>query len=261
MTFATLSRPDRERLLEELAEAEKREQQKLFYQIFPDETVRDADGKVTKILGSDVERWGRNLYPKHMEFFEAGLKYRERAAICANRIGKTLSMGGFETTCHLTGIYPAWWKGRRFDKPIRAWVAGETYESTRDTVQASLLGVVESDAEGRKSLSGTGMIPGGLIERVSWKQSVKDFVDQARIKHASGGASVLGLKAYQQGAGAFAGTAQHLIWCDELCPEDVWTECLTRTATTGGIIYLTVTPLKGLWGAVRNFFETDNDKK
>jgi phage terminase large subunit-like protein len=30
----------------------------------------------------------RELYPKHMEFFAAGLTYRERCAMCANRVGK-----------------------------------------------------------------------------------------------------------------------------------------------------------------------------
>jgi hypothetical protein len=35
-------------------------------------------------------------------------------------------IGGFETTLHLTGDYPEWWEGRRFDHPIEAWVAGET---------------------------------------------------------------------------------------------------------------------------------------
>jgi hypothetical protein len=68
----------------------------------------------------------RELYPKHMAFFKAGASHMERAAIAANRIGKTWGIGGFETTLHLTGDYPEWWEGRRFDHPIEAWVAGET---------------------------------------------------------------------------------------------------------------------------------------
>lgn len=249
-----LAREERERLVELLAEREQRNRQKLFYAIFPDETQYEPDGSVAKINGTDIELYARKLYPKHLEFFEAGARYRERAIIAANRIGKTF-MGAFEMTAHLTGIYPHWWVGKRFTKPIRAWAAGETYESTRDTVQAALFGQVEGSDEGRKMVSGTGMIPGRLIERLSWKQSVKDFVDQARIRHASGGYSVIGLKAYQQGVGSYAGTAQHLIWCDELCPEDIWVECLTRTATTNGIVYLTVTPLDGTTGAVKSFFQ------
>ena len=31
----------------------------------------------------------RERYPRHLEFFRAGARYRERAVIAANRIGKT----------------------------------------------------------------------------------------------------------------------------------------------------------------------------
>src|SRR5271166_3119159 len=65
----------------------------------------------------------RELYPKHMEFFEAGATHRERLMCAANRVGKTEGVGGFETTLHLTGRYPDWWKGRRFNRPVRAWAA------------------------------------------------------------------------------------------------------------------------------------------
>src|SRR5947209_1230409 len=56
----------------------------------------------------------RELYPKHCEFFAAGPKYRERLILAANRVGKTEGVGGYELALHLTGNYPAWWKGRTF---------------------------------------------------------------------------------------------------------------------------------------------------
>ena len=43
----------------------------------------------------------RELYPKQIEFFGAGLQYKERLFMAANRVGKTVA-GGFEATCHLT---------------------------------------------------------------------------------------------------------------------------------------------------------------
>ena len=43
--------------------------------------------------------------------------------------------GGMEAAMHATGNYPEWWNGRRFDGPTVAWVAGETAETVRDTVQ------------------------------------------------------------------------------------------------------------------------------
>src|SRR5580692_6326716 len=67
----------------------------------------------------------RELYAKHCEFFAAGATHNERLAIAGNRTGKSEGIGAYETTLHLTGQYPAWWKGRRFNRPIEAWVAGK----------------------------------------------------------------------------------------------------------------------------------------
>src|SRR5581483_3991365 len=88
----------------------------------------------------DTGPFSRERYPKHLAFFKAGGEYRERAAIAANRVGKTEGIGAYETTCHLTGKYPDWWCGHRFDHPIQAWVAGDTNTTTRDILQAKLLG-------------------------------------------------------------------------------------------------------------------------
>ena len=82
----------------------------------------------------------RELYPKHIAFFKAGATHMERAAIAANRVGKTWGIGGYETTVHLTGDYPPWWEGRRFDRPVDVWAAGDTSETTRDIVQLALMG-------------------------------------------------------------------------------------------------------------------------
>src|ERR1043165_1701738 len=88
----------------------------------------------------------RALYPKHLQFFAGGRTHQERCMMAANRVGKTFGVGGYETALHLTGCYPHWWEGRRFDKPIEAWVAGDTAQTTRDIVQAALMGPL---AEGR----------------------------------------------------------------------------------------------------------------
>lgn len=194
----------------------------------------------------------RDLYPKHMEFFAAGLNYRERCAICANRIGKTFGMGGYEVTLHLTGEYPDWWPGRRFTKPVRVWAAGKTNETTRDIVQVTLLGDVTAHG-GRKVTTGTGLIPGDAIGLITWKQGVADLIDTVKIRHKSGGWSMLGLKSYHQGRGSFEGTAQDVIWLDEEPPLDVYGECLIRTATTNGIVLITFTPLAGMSEVVKSF--------
>jgi hypothetical protein len=66
----------------------------------------------------------RELYPRHMEFFAAGADNRERLMLAANRVGKTEGVGGFEMALHLTGLYPPWWVGRKFERPVMAWAAG-----------------------------------------------------------------------------------------------------------------------------------------
>lgn len=226
-----------------IAEAERREARRRFHHLFPDEDVTRPDGSVV---------YARHKYPKHLEFFEAGALYRERCMMAANRVGKTFGAGGYETTCHLTGLYPDWWTGKKFGGPVRWWAAGKTNETTRDIVQATLLGEI-THAGGRKTFTGTGVVPGEMIGGITWKQGVPDLADTVRIKHVSGEWSTLGLKSYQQGRGSFEGTAQHGIWLDEEPPMDVYGECLMRTMTTQGIVMLTFTPLAGMSEVVMSF--------
>lgn len=216
---------------------------RLFFQMFPHEDITLDDGSIL---------YARRKYAKHLEFFEAGAKYRERCAMAANRVGKSFGMGGYEMVAHLTGEYPDWWSGRKFNKPIRAWAAGKTNETTRDIVQAILMGEMIFTGK-RRSFDGTGLIPGHLLGGASFKTGLPDLLDTVKIKHKSGGWSKLGFKSYQQGRGSFEGTAQHVVWLDEEPPEDVYGECLIRTATTNGIIMLTFTPLAGLSDVVLQF--------
>lgn len=196
----------------------------------------------------------RELYTKHLAFFRAGREHRERLMLAANRVGKTEGMGGYETAVHLTGRYPRWWEGRRYARPIKAWAAGKTNETTRDIIQTKLFGSVSRNGQS-KAFSGTGLVPGEDLGSVTWKQGVADLADTIQIKHRSGGWSVLGLKAYQQGRGSFEGTEQDLIWLDEEPPLDVYTEALIRTMTTNGMALLTFTPLEGMSDVVMSFLE------
>jgi phage terminase large subunit-like protein len=194
----------------------------------------------------------RELYAKHLEFFRAGATYRERLFMAGNRVGKTEGAGGYESTLHMTGEYPEWWEGRRFDKPTRGYVCGKTNETTRDIVQAKLFGSVASD-NGRKVVDGTGLVPLRCIGDITWKQGVADLIDTVKVRHASGGWSVVNVKSYAQGRGSFEGTERDFIWLDEEPPVDVYGECLIRTATTDGLIYITFTPLEGATDVVQSF--------
>ena len=196
----------------------------------------------------------RALYPKHLRFFAGGVEHRERLVLAANRVGKTEGVGCYETTLHMTGIYPQWWTGKRYDRPISAWVAGKTNETTRDIVQAKMFGRVEGSGPSKR-FSGTGVVPGDAIGDVSWRGGFADLADTVRIKHVSGEWSTLGIKSYQQGRGSFEGTEQDLIWLDEEPPLDVYIECLVRTMTTNGLILLTFTPLEGMSEVVLSFLQ------
>jgi hypothetical protein len=115
----------------------------------------------------------RELYQKHIQFFEAGITKRERLFMAANRVGKTEGAGGYETALHMTGLYPQWWKGRRFSKPLDAWAAGDTSKTVRDIIQFKLLGPSHE--------IGTGLIPGHLITRTTSKTGLADACDMIYV--------------------------------------------------------------------------------
>lgn len=187
----------------------------------------------------------RDLYERHMAFLDAG-HYRERLMIAANRVGKTEGVGGYEMSLHLTGRYPSWWKGRRFDRPIKAWACGDTGKTVREILQGVLLGPVGA--------WGTGLIPGDSISRiVRGTGGVADTVEIVYVKHVSGQDSTLIFKSYDQRREAFQGTTQDVIWLDEEPELNIYVECLTRTMTSNGMMICTFTPLKGMSEVVKLF--------
>jgi phage terminase large subunit-like protein len=181
----------------------------------------------------------RALYPKHCEFFAAGLDHRERLMLAANRVGKTEGVGGYEMALHLTGQYPPWWIGRRFTHPVKAWAAGNTSKKVFEILQFKLIGPVGA--------WGTGLIPGDSISRyVRASGGVADMLDTVYVRHVTGGDSQLTFKSYDQRREGFEGTEQDIIWLDEEPPLDIYTECLIRTMTNNGMLMLTFTPLMGM---------------
>ena len=205
----------------------------------------------------------RDLYVKHTQFFAAGAHYNERLFMAANQVGKT-EAAAYELTCHLTGAYPAWWAGRRFEEPTSWWVAGDTMESTRDILQVALMGAVE----GVKGDEWTGMLPRELVSSVTRKSGgIPLCLHQVWVRHTGGGLSTLEFKSYDQGRKVFQGTAKHGIWLDEEPPaestvagtageNDIYTESLLRTITTNCLVIATFTPLRGLTRFIEDYIHS-----
>lgn len=189
----------------------------------------------------------RELYPKHIEFMVAGRTYRSRLAMFANRVGKTF-MAAVECTYHATGLYPDWWEGKVFDKPLLIWVCNKGAKEVRDINENELYG-----RPGDVAARGTGMIPAHRLVQVKPKTGVQNGIEFGYVRHVSGGKSTIQSKSFDQGRESFQGAAPDVIWLDEECPEDVYGECLLRTMTNDGIIILTYTPIKGMTPLTSDF--------
>src|SRR5208282_612928 len=103
-------------------------------------------------------------YAKQILWHHATL--RERMLMAGNQLGKTLAAGN-EVAMHLTGLYPEWWEGKRFDRPTRGLAGSESSELTRKGIQRILLGPPENENQW-----GTGTIPKATLEDWSRKTGV-----------------------------------------------------------------------------------------
>ena len=121
-----------------------------------------------------------------------------------------------------------------------------TGETTRDNPQKMLMG--------RPEHWGTGMLaPEDIIEPTR-AMGVTDLLDNIRIRHVSGGESLLFFKFYEKGREKWQGETVHFVWFDEEPPRDIYSEGKTRTQATMGPTYITATPLKGMTDVIGHFY-------
>ena len=191
----------------------------------------------------------REVYPKHQAFLAAGVTERVRMMMAANRVGKTEAVGGYEAVLHMTREYPSWWLGRRFDRPVKGWLCGDTSKTVREILQFKVLGPW--------SEFGTGLVPADTLEDYKTKQGVAETIDTFSVKHKSGGLSRAVFKSYDQGREAFQGSEQDFILLDEEPPLDIFSECVMRTMTNNGLVMLTFTPLGGITALIRHLREVN----
>lgn len=197
-------------------------------------------------------------YAKQREFHAAGSKHSERLFMAGNQLGKTYA-GAAEAAYHLTGLYPDWWEGRKWDRPVRMWVGGESSAAIRDTSQKLLFGDVASD----RNNFGTGLLPKAALPDggPNWSRGVDSVIDNCSVRHKSGGLSSILFKTYEQGRTKWQGDTIDLIWFDEEPPADVYSEGLTRFTARDGMAFVTFTPLKGMSTVVRRFLHDKSSER
>lgn len=189
-------------------------------------------------------------YAKQLEFHALGADHPERGLIAANRVGKS-ECAAAETAMHLTGLYPSWWTGRRFSKPIKAWAAGEDGELTRDVSQQKLCGPPDVEED-----FGTGYIPKSLfVGRPNMARGTSALYDTIHVRHTTGGISTLTFKTYGEQRKGFQSATLDWLWFDEEPSMDIYSEGNTRTATTKGAWIITFTPMLGTTELVKHFDE------
>lgn len=221
-----------------------------FYGLFPD---KGTDGskygfdKNNEAINPGSETWSRHLYTKHLEFFNASNDYYYLLLGGGNRTGKTVACA-YAVTCHVTGDYPHWWTGRKFEEPIDIWVVGKDNKVVVDTLQNLLIGPVGD--------FGTGIIPNKYLDHESLgdPKKAQAGLGKVRIKHKSGGVSTIGFKTYDAGQMSFEGWTGSLVWLDEEPPAGILTSSIARLTTTNGLLFMSYTPLNGISETIETFF-------
>jgi phage terminase large subunit-like protein len=181
------------------------------------------------------------FYDPQLKFFAAGKTHHQRLLRGGNQVGKSFS-AAFEASLHMTGQYPKWWPGKKFDKPTRGWIVGVTAQLVRDGPQRQLVSKQGEFGSGTIPLAAFSskpvMVPGGT-----------GSIDTLSVAHHAGGVrdgiSTATFKSFEQGATKMQSESVDWIWIDERCPEDVYSELLARTTATDGILFMSYTPLKG----------------
>ena len=196
-------------------------------------------------------------HPKQKQFHDLGKTARERLFLAGNRTGKTYG-GAIEVCMHLSGVYPEDWSGYRFDKPIVAWAIGVSNETVRSTLQQYYIGDPKAEKPG-------GLAP-DIIVATTMRRGLADAVDTVRVRHSSGGQSILCFKSYQQGREALQGARVDLIHCDEEPPSNLYMELLMRLMSVDGVsdpgmMMITATPLLGMTNTILRFTNEDDARE
>ena len=184
-------------------------------------------------------------YPKQAEFHAAGATFRERLLMAANQVGKTWA-GGSEAAMHVTGRYPADWKGKRFDRPTSDGRAARRTRLCATPCSAcwSVVPVPRAPARSQRT------------RLLSWSpaRGIADALDMIRVKHVSGGTSQSSASRATHRAGRNSRARPWISFGSTKNRRRTFTpKGLTRTNVGSGPVWMTFTPLKGVSEVVRRF--------
>ena len=95
-------------------------------------------------------------------------------------------------------------------------------------------------------------------KKPSMAPGIRDSYDTARVKHVSGGTSIIRFRSYAAGRAAFQGVTLDLIIFDEEPPLDIYSEGITRITATNGRALMVYTPMGGPGEVTRRFTQEDS---
>lgn len=183
---------------------------------------------------------GEKIHKKQLEFHKCNKK--NRWVFGGNRSGKT-ECGAVETIYLARGIHPY-----KKNKPISCWVVSLSKQVQRDVAQEKILHYLRKDwiekvvmASGRSDSAESGII---------------DFI---LVRNVFGSLSKIGFKSCDQGREKFQGSSLDFVWFDEEPPYDIYQECRMRVLDKKGMIFGTMTPLKGLTWVYNEIYLNENN--
>lgn len=170
---------------------------------------------------------GEIVHKKQIEFHKCPSK--NRWVFGGNRTGKT-ECGAVECVWLARGIHPY-----RQNKPTSGWVVSLSKQVQRDVAQSKILHYLRKD-----------WIEKIVVSNGSQDDPESSMIDFILVKNVFGSLSKIGFKSCDQGREKFQGTSLDYVWFDEEPPLEIYEECRMRVLDRSGIIFGTMTPLKGL---------------
>ena len=183
---------------------------------------------------------GEKVHKKQMAFHKCNKK--NRWVFGGNRSGKT-ECGAVETVWLARGNHPY-----KENKPVSAWVVSLSRQVQRDVAQEKILHYLRPD----------------WIEKIVMSSGRQDsaesgIIDFILVRNVFGSFSKIGFKSCDQGREKFQGSSLDFVWFDEEPPLDIYQECRMRVLDRKGMIFGTMTPLKGLTWVYNTIYLNENN--